>query len=193
MSPTKSGRREPLPLVGLCRFDSGLVLHQNVGQFGIGVNTMAKAQHDKVPKKRGRPRLEKIHARYEIQITSWDFSWSFYLSGPTDRWQGRSHFREVATLILTGRVLEPEGFKYPEALLRIVADPWLDSLVEQPAAIGSIHINGRKFTGYVPIPSNQMPLLVSSANRLLFVELFGTPLRFRKALINELHLNTAPD
>lgn len=154
---------------------------------------MAKAQQDKLPKKRGRPRLEKLHARYEIQITNWDFSWSFYLSGPTEPWQGRSHFRERATLILMGRVLEPEGFKYPEAVVRLVADPWLDSLVEQPAAIGSIHIYGRQFTGYVPIPSNQMPLLVSSANRLLFVELYGTPLRYRKALINELHLNTTPD
>lgn len=154
---------------------------------------MAKAQQDKLPKKRGRPRLERLHARYEIQVTSWDFSWSFYLSRPTDQWQGRSHFKEMATLTLKGRVIEPEGFKYPEALLRLVADPWLDSLVEQPAAIGSIHINDQQFTGYVPIPSNQMPVLVSSANRLLFVELNGTPLRYRKALINELHLNTALD
>ena len=177
----------------LYRFEDGIVLRQYVGQFGIGVNTMAKAQQEKLLKKRGRPRLESLHARYEIQITSWDFSWSFYLSGPTDRWQGRSHFKEMATLTLMGRVIEPEGFKYPEALLRLVADPWLDSLVEQPAAIGSIHINGKQFTGYVPIPSNQMPMLVSSANGLLFVELNGTPLRYRKALINELHLNTAQD
>jgi hypothetical protein len=99
----------------------------------------------------------------------------------------------MATLTLMGRVIEPEGFKYPEALLRLVADPWLDSLVEQPAAIGSIHINDKQFTEYVPIPSNQMPVLVSSANRLLFVELNGTPLRYRKALINALHLNTALD
>ena len=41
----------------------------------------------------------------------------------------------MATLILMGRVIEPEGFKYPEALLRLVADPWLDSLVDQRLAI----------------------------------------------------------
>jgi hypothetical protein len=90
-------------------------------------------------------------------------------------------------------LLSQRDFKYPEALLRLVADSWLDTLVEQPAAIGSIYINDKQFTGYVPIPSNQMPVLVSSANRLLFVELNGTPLRYRKALINELHLNTASD
>lgn len=154
---------------------------------------MPKVQQDKLPKKRGRPRLERLHSRYEIQITSWDFNWSFYLSGPTDRWRGKSHFKVTATLTLMGRVLEPEGFKYPEALLRLVADPWLDSSLEQPVAIGSIHINGKQFSGYVPIPSDQMPVLVSSANRLLFVELYGTPLRYRKALIKELHLNSAPD
>ncbi|MNP31827.1 hypothetical protein D3C76_1249730 [compost metagenome] len=99
----------------------------------------------------------------------------------------------MATLTLKGRVVEPEGFKYPEALLRVVADPWLDTLVEQPAAIGSVHINNNQFTGYVCIPSNQMPMLVSAANRLLYVELNGAPLRYRKALIRELHLSTSPE
>lgn len=97
----------------------------------------------------------------------------------------------MATLILRGRVIEPEGFKYPEALLRLVADPCLDTLVEQPAAIGSVHINDKKFTGYVCIPSNQMPMLVSAADRLLYIELNGAPLRYRKALIKELHLSTS--
>ena len=80
-----------------------------------------------------------------------------------------------------GCVIEPEGFKYPEALLLLVADPWLDSLVKLPAAIGSIYINDKLFMGYMPIPSSQMPVFMSSANRLLFVELNGTPLRYRKA------------
>lgn len=110
---------------------------------------MAKISRSRRSKKRGRPRLEALFARYEIQITSWDFSWSFYLSDPKDRWQGKSHFKEMATLTLKGRVVEPEGFKYPEALLRVVADPWLDTLIEQPAAIGSVHINNNQFTGYV--------------------------------------------
>lgn len=154
---------------------------------------MAKISQSKRSKKRGRPRVETLFARYEIQITSWDFSWSFYLSGPMDQWQGRSHFKEMATLTLEGRVIEPEGFKYPEALIRLVADPWLDTLIEQPAAIGSVHINDKQFTGYMCIPSHQMPLLASVANRLSFIELNGTPLRYRKALIKELHLSTAPE
>lgn len=99
----------------------------------------------------------------------------------------------MATLTLKGHVIEPKGFKYPEALLRLVADPWLDTLVEQPAAIGSIHISDKQFTGYVCIPSNQMPMLVSAANRLLYIELNGAPLRYRKALIKELHLSTSPE
>lgn len=154
---------------------------------------MAKNPQSKRSKKRGRPRLETLFARYEIQITSWDFSWSFYLSGPTDRWQGKSHFKEVATLTLKGRVIEPEGFKYPEALLRLVADPWLDALVEKPTAIGSVHINDKQFTSYMCFPSNQMPMLVSAANRLLHIELYGTPMRYRRALIKELHLSTSPE
>lgn len=154
---------------------------------------MAKISQSRRSKKRGRPPLEALFTRYEIHITSWDFSWSFYLSDPKDRWQGKSHFKEMATLTLKGRVVEPEGFKYPEALLRVVADPWLDTLVEQPAAIGSVHINNNQFTGYVCIPSNQMPMLVSAANRLLYVELNGAPLRYRKALIRELHLSTSPE
>jgi hypothetical protein len=99
----------------------------------------------------------------------------------------------MATLTLKGRVVDPEGFKYPEALLRVVADPWLDTLVEQPAAIGSVHINDKQFTGYVCIPSKQMPMLVSTADRLFYIELNGTPLRYRKALIRELHLSTSPE
>ena len=154
---------------------------------------MAKIPRSRRSKKRGRPRLEALFARYEIQITSWDFSWSFYLSDPKDRWQGKSHCKEMATLTLKGRVVEPEGFKYPEALLRVVADPWLDTLVEQPAAIGSVHINDKQFTGYVCIPSKQMPMLVSTADRLFYIELNGTPLRYRKALIRELHLSTSPE
>ena len=154
---------------------------------------MAKIPQIGCLKKRGRPRLEALFARYEIHITSWDFSWSFYLSDPRDRWQGKNHFKEMATLILRGRVIEPEGFKYPEALIRLVANPWLDTLVEQPEAIGSVHINDKQFTGYVCFPSNQMPMLVSAANRLLYIELNGTPLRYRKALIKELHLSTSPE
>jgi len=67
----------------------------------------------------------------------------------TDRWQGKSHFKEMATLTLEGRVIDPEELKYPEALLRLVADPWLDTLVEQPSTIGSRHINDKQLTGYV--------------------------------------------
>ncbi|EXF94303.1 hypothetical protein HK44_002075 [Pseudomonas fluorescens HK44] len=154
---------------------------------------MALPPKTKHSKKRGRPRLETLFARYEIQITSWDFSWSFCLARPTDRWQGKSHFKEMATLTLHGHVIEPEVFKYPEALLRLVADPWLDTLVEQPSAIGSLYTNDKQLTGYVCIPSHQMPMLVSAANRLLFIELNGAPLRYRRALIRELHLSTAPD
>lgn len=152
---------------------------------------MVKIPQSRRSKKRGRPRLEALFTRYEIHITSWDLSWSFYLSDPRDLWQGKSHFKEMATLILKGRVIEPEGFKYPEALIRLVADPWLDTLVEQSAAIGSAHINDKQFTGYVCIPSNQMPMLVSAADRLLCIELNGAPLRYRKALIKELHLSTS--
>ncbi|MND85999.1 hypothetical protein D3C80_779450 [compost metagenome] len=159
----------------------------------INGKAMAKTPQSKLSKKRGRPRLETIFARYEIQITSWDFSWSFYLARPTDRWQGKSHFKEMATLTLHGHVIEPEVFKYPEALLRLVADPWLDTLVEQPSTIGSLYANDKQLTGYVGIPSHQMPMLVSVANRLLFIELNGAPLRYRRALIRDLHLSTAPD
>ncbi|MNB80013.1 hypothetical protein D3C81_1216570 [compost metagenome] len=154
---------------------------------------MVSPPKTKHSKKRGRPRLETLFARYEIQITSWDFSWSFYLARPTDRWQGKSHFKEMATLTLHGHVIEPEVFKYPEALLRLVADPWLDTLVEQPSTIGSLYANDKQLTGYVGIPSHQMPMLVSVANRLLFIELNGAPLRYRRALIRDLHLSTAPD
>ena len=160
---------------------------------GIHGKAMAKTPLGKLSKKRGRPRLETLFARYQIQISSWDFSWSFYLSKPTDRWQGRSHFKEMATLTLKGRVIDPEEFQYPETLLRLVADPWLDTLVEQPAAIGSLHINDKQLTGYVCIPSDQMPMLVSAANRLLFIELNGTPLRYRKALIRDIHLSSVPE
>ena len=151
---------------------------------------MAKIPQARRSKKRGRPRLDVLFARYEIRITSWDFSWSFYLSDPSNQWQGKNHFKEMTTLILKGRVIEPEGFKYPEALIRLVADPRLDTLVEQPTAIGSVHINDEQFTGYVCIPSNQMPMLLGVANRLLCIELNGTPLRYRKALIREIHLST---
>jgi len=88
----------------------------------------------------------------------------------------------------------PGGFKYPDATLRLVANPSLDDLIEQqPMSIGSIQINDQKFTGYVSIPSDQMSMLVSSASRLQFIELNGTPLRYRKALIDSVHLGTAPD
>lgn len=154
---------------------------------------MAKILQNKPAKKSGRPRLEILYARYEIQITNWDFSWSFYPVRPSERRQGKSPFKEIATLTLEGHVVEPEGFKYPRALLRIVADSSYVGLIDQPTAVGSVQITDDIFTSYVSIPSHQMPVLVSAASRLRFIELSGTPLRYRKALIDALHLNSAPD
>jgi len=154
---------------------------------------MAKTPKSKPAKKSGRPRLETLYVRYEIQITKWDFSWSYYPVRPSERRQGKIPFKEIATLTLEGRVVEPEGFKYPQALLRIVADSSYVGVIEQPKAVGSVQITDNFFTAYVFIPSNQMPVLVSAASSLRFIELSGTPLRYRKALIDALHLNSAPD
>lgn len=141
-------------------------------------------------KRRGRPKSESLYTFYQIQITGWEFGWSFNLVRPQDEWKKRGYFDEFSTLTLKGRVCMPEHFRYPEAILDLVSDYELRQPTSRPHGIGSMSASNGQLRGFICIPSAGIASLLSIVNSLACIEIIGTPLRYRKGLISSISIGT---
>lgn len=141
-------------------------------------------------KRRGRSKSETLYTFYQIQITGWEFGWSFSLVPSQDEWKKAGYFDEFSTLTLKGRVCMPEHFKYPEVTLNLMSDYELRQSASRPNGIGSMSASEGQLRGFICIPSTGIVSLISIVTSLTYIEIIGTPLRYRKGLISSISIGT---
>lgn len=151
---------------------------------------MPLAAKSKSRSKRGRPSRETQQVLYQIKVYGWDVSWSFGLSSPYYSSADEGSYREHIILTLRGKVMYPEGFKYPDVECQLSADPRLSQGIEPATSIGSLTANQSRLVGYIPVRRERMGALIAGADRFLNLELNATPMRYRRALIMSINLGS---
>jgi hypothetical protein len=146
-------------------------------------------------KKRRRPPPHDDHARYIIAIEDWDWGYSFGLAGLKD---SPDPYMEHRHLTITGRLIHPTGLKIESVELSTLPNPDLDEHRRRehtPRAVGSLGAHDGRLDGLLSIPQDALtPVLqMLIAGRFKFVDMGGTKLRYRHALVKSFSLKTHPD
>lgn len=144
----------------------------------------------KSARKRGRPPVVGQRLFLKIKLWRWDVSWLFGLATPRGIFSNDGRFYEHTALRLRGTVQYPENFKYPEVECDLVADPRLRLDKDPPACIGSMQANGKTLKIYIPVYDSRLDTLISSGDRLMFMEVSAEPLRYRTARVMSINLNS---
>lgn len=144
-----------------------------------------------MPKKKRR-RRELTPAYYNVEITGWDWDYSFSANVPKYE---DARFSDYRHLLVRGTVLRPRGIKAE------VAELWFFPRIEPedfktgrdqppPRGVGSLEIQGsspdrRKLVGYLSMPKDALePVLqMLLAARFKYVLMDGEPMRWRKCII----------
>jgi hypothetical protein len=103
---------------------------------------------------------------------------------------GEDSIQEFAVLTFKGTVVYPEEFKYPEIEIQLVERVTLIQNESITPSIGSMSANGRLLSVYVSVPVERMKTLVSVAPHVLVVDFHASPLRYRRALVVSIQLDT---
>ena len=145
--------------------------------------------------KSGRGRLSREIQRvlYQIKFHGWDVSWSFGLASSYYSRADEGSYSEYMILTLKGKVIYPDGFKYPDVECQLSADPRLSQDVAPPTSIGSLTATESRLMAYIPVRRGRMGGLIAGAYQFLNLELNTTPLRYRRALIMSVNVSSEPE
>ena len=147
-------------------------------------------------KRRGRPKLTISY--YIVQITDWDWSYSFGLNATTF---DNRHYSDYRHLLVRGKVLLPSKLKVkteaaeltflpdiPPAELEQRGDP-------RPRAVGHLQVHKGLLTGGLSMATEALDAVMRMllAGRLKYVVLDGEAMRYRQALIRHYQLVTQLD
>lgn len=147
--------------------------------------------HTAKKKRRGRPQLAMVD--YVVQITDWDWSYSFGLnSAPHDN----RRYNDYRHLLIRGRLLLPTPLmlKAEIAELTFLPDVRPEDIEprgeHQPRAVGHLNINRGMLTGGLSMATEALDSVMRLllAGRLNYLELHGEPMRYRHALIRSYQL-----
>ena len=152
----------------------------------------------KSKKKKQTPESET----YEIEINDWEVAYIFELNTlPQDLVEGL--FYERSRLILSGNILSPVVKNVSKVRIEIVNEPRLDDhwkpepTIRSPKGIGWMEIpkgeNTLKFSCYIPSRSLQNILLAVESEKIRFVSIFGTKLKWRKGTVLSVKLSKDRD
>ena len=144
-----------------------------------------------MPKKKQRRRIVQ-HAYYHVQITGWDWDYSF--STNVQKYEDR-RFSEYRHLLIRGLVLRPQGIKAKAAELwffpNVKAEEFEQKRDEPPPnGVGSLSIEGPKsgppkLVGYLSMPEDALEPVkhMLIADRFKYVLMSGEAMRWRKCFI----------
>jgi hypothetical protein len=146
-------------------------------------------------KKHRRASSQDEYARYIVAIEGWDRSYSFGLAGRKD---SLDPYMEYRHLEITGRLLYPTGLKVDGVELWFLPSVDLDEgrrKDHEPKAVGSLSFQDGRLNGLLSVPKDSLtPILqMLIAGRFQFVDLGGTKLRYRQALVRSFSLATHID
>ena len=142
-------------------------------------------------KRRGRPKL--AITTYIIQITDWDWSYSFGLNATTydDR-----HYSDYRHLLVRGKVLLPSKLKVKTEAVELTflpdirpADPEQRG-DPRPRAVGHLQAHKGVLTGGLSMATEALDAVMRMllAGRSKYVVLDGEAMRYRQALIRHYQL-----
>ena len=143
---------------------------------------------------RKRPRRpgQDEFASYLVQITSWDWSYSFGLS--VGRYE-RGPYSDHRHLKIEGTLLRPRSVKAEIVELTFMPDI-RDSEVgrtnDKPVAVGSLDLHDGRLIGLISMPTDALQPVMQMliAGRSKYVALHGYRLRYRKSLVRSYRLET---
>ncbi|MET4356917.1 hypothetical protein ABIC08_006882 [Bradyrhizobium sp. RT9b] len=146
-------------------------------------------------KKDRRGKAQDQTVRYMVAIETWDWSYAFGLAGRKDSLDPYSEYRH---LMITGKLLHPTNPSIGSVELWLLPTEDLDEgkrKNEEPNSVGSLSVHDGRLNGLMSIPKNALtPILqMLIAGRFKFVDLGGTKLRYREALVRSFGLATHLD
>jgi hypothetical protein len=154
---------------------------------------VVEATKEKVARKKrrtSRRRSAQDYEHYLVAVDRWEHYYGFGRGDPRFHTTPYSHNE---TLSWTGRVIHPEGFKYPKAVVTLSAREGLMAESTKPnPTIGSMYARGQEINAYVFVPAEHMAQLVALAasGRLKTISFIGEPLKWRQGTIRSISLST---
>jgi hypothetical protein len=150
-----------------------------------------------MPKRNRRPKQARLYASYQVQITSWEWTYTFGVNASCCE---DTQYADHRHLYIHGTLLRPRTFKIETVKLTFHPEQGLADLQRQhdeppPPSVGSLNIQDAQLTGYLFIPMDALaPLLqMLLADRFKYVLLDGERMRYRKALIHRFEMTAHYD
>lgn len=153
---------------------------------------VAKPATTKSLRKRWRAKRDEFII-YEAHVDGWEYSYHFASVDPKSRWQV-GPYSELATLTFDCTLTQPDSAQEREC--EVILSPQsglLEAKQEHEyAPIGSMMTTGDALTIYVSVPIESINHIVTAAasGRLQRIDVVSTPLRYRKALVHSISLDT---
>lgn len=124
-----------------------------------------------------------------VEVESWDHYYEF---GPGDLRFDELPYRHTETLTWAGRVIYPEHFRYPRAVVTLSASPGLLAPDAKIRPIGHIYARSALLNAYVFVPAEHMSQLVgvAASGRIRQITFLGDPIYRSRALIRRVNLTT---
>jgi len=149
-------------------------------------------------KKKSRTRSVPSMVYYIVQITEWDWSYSFSVNVPN--WEDR-RFSDYRHLLIRGKLLLPSKIKLKAEIAEMTFMPDVREADFEPRdrspprAVGHIDIHDGMFTGGFSMTADALGPVMQMllAGRLKYAVLYGEPMRYRKALIRSYELKSQLD
>lgn len=157
---------------------------------------VVQAPKAKVARKKrrvSRRRSARDYEHYFVAVDHWEHYYGFSPGDPRFHTTPYSH---TETLSWTGRVVYPEGFKYPNAFVTLSAREGLMAENSKPdTTIESLNAVRQEINAYVFIPAEHMGQFVAlaSSGRLRTISFVCAPLKWRRASIRSISLTTEVD
>lgn len=140
-----------------------------------------------------RPRKIPQPAYYHVQITGWDWSYSFSANVPKYE---QARFADYRHLLIRGTVLRPRKIEVDAAELFFIPTVKREDFEPKhdeppPRGVGSLNIQGSKgealrLVGYLSMPKDALSPVMQMliADRFKYVLLDGEPMRWRKCFVH---------
>jgi hypothetical protein len=142
-------------------------------------------------KQRGRPVLSMEY--YIVQITNWDWSYSFSVNVP--KWEDR-RYSDYRHLLVRGNVLLPSSLKAKAETAELTFMPDVREVDFEPGdrapprGVGHLNIDNRLLSGGFSMAADALEPVMQMllADRVKYVVMHGESMRYRKALIRHYQL-----
>jgi hypothetical protein len=141
-------------------------------------------------KKRRQKPQHDMPVYYVVQISRWDWSYSFSLNATRYR---QGPYLEFRHLHIWGTLLLPSNLKPDTVELTLMPDILLGADAWQPPrAVGSLELHGADLIGHLSMMSDALgPVLqMLIANVTKFVVMDGERMRYRKSLLRGYSLDS---